>query len=410
MLELAFVILAVLVLDGLVSAAEAALLSVPPSQVETARVARKPGAEALAKLKDEIQQPLGTLIVLSNIITIMGAFVVGVITGNRFGDIATGIVSTILTFLIIVFAEIVPKILGERYAQAVSLAFAVPLRALTKVFAPLVGFAYRIAQFFAQGRRVSISSEEEITALASLGAKSGAIESGEAALIQRVFRMNDIIARDLMTPRKRVFFLEGSKSLLELKDKIVGAKHTRIVVTASPLLQNVVGVAHQRDLLAALLGGRGEEVLAVFAQKPLFVPGGTNADELLHLFQKTHTHLGVVVNEHGEISGVVTLKDCLEELVGELIDEKDIVPELIKRISKDEILVHGDTKGRLVNSFFQTALPETKTLNGFVQGQLHRIPEKGEALQWKDLRFIVEDVGGGEIRRLRLVRVPVVAR
>ena len=407
MIELASVILAVLILDGFVSAAEAALLSVHPSQVEAARLAGRRGAETLSGLKKEVERPLGTLIVLSNIITIMGAFVVGVITSAHFGDTFTGIVSALLTFLVIVFAEIVPKILGERYAEGFALFTGPVLKILTSIFAPLVNFAYRIAQVFTRGNPRRTAAEEEIKAMASMGAQSGSIESDEATMIQQVFRLNDITARELMTPRKRVFHLEGGKSLQELKEKIINSKNSRVVVTASTTLDTIVGIAHQRDLLIALEQGRGTEPLLAFAKKPLFVPTNLHADELLRLFQKTRTHLGIVVNEHGEMSGVVALEDCLEELVGEIIDEKDIEPELIKRVSKDEILVHGETKGRYVNSFFQTSLPETKTLHGFLQGQFHRIPEKGERLQWKDLQFIIEESRGGNIERLRMVRLTV---
>ncbi len=404
-LELAFVILIVLVLDGLVSAAEAALLSVSPSRVETARAAGKRGAETLAKLKEDIQRPLGTLIVLSNIITIMGAFVVGVISSEHFGSAATGAVSALLTFLVIIFAEIVPKILGERYADKVALAFAGALRILTKIFSPVAALAFRIARVFAHGNPPQAISEEEIKAMASIGARQGAIGREEASMIQRVFRLNDITARDLMTPRKHAVYFEGAKTLSELKEKILASKNSRVLVTATPALDHVVGVVLQRDLLIALEQGRGAEALLSFAKKPLFVPADTHADELLRQFQKTRMHLGVVVNEHGEISGVVTLEDCLEELVGEIIDEKDVVPELIKRISKDEILVHGDTRGRYVNSFFQTSLPETKTLNGFLQSQFHRVPEKGESFVWKDLRLVVEETSGGGVDKLRIFRL-----
>lgn len=403
--EIAFIILVVLILDGLVSATEAALLSVTPSRVETAVAAGKRSAEMLARLKEDIQKPLGALIVLSNIITIMGAFVVGAITSELFGGVTTGVVLAVLTVLIIVFAEIVPKILGERYAESVSLFAAPVLTALTKISAPLIGVATRIAQHFAQGKTPRAASEEEIKAMATMGARAGAIERDEATMIQRVFRLNDITARDLMTPRKHVSYLDGGKTLQELKEKILTSKKSRILVTAASSLDNVVGIAYQRDLLIALERGRGSEALVAFAKKPFYVPGDLHADELLRLFQRTRMHLGVVINEHGDISGIVTLDDCLEELVGEIIDERDIVPELIKRISKDEILVHGDTRGRHINSFFQTNLPETKTLNGFLQSQLHRVPEHGESLIWKGLRFTIEDIVGGGVQRVRITRL-----
>lgn len=405
MLELGVITLTVVILHAIVSASEAALLSVSPSAVEAAKVAGKRGAENLAKLKEEIQRPLGTLIVLSNVITIMGAFVVGVVAVRYFGSALAGAASVLLTVLVIVFGETVPKILGERYAEPFSLALSGVLQVFTKIFSPIAMFAFRIASALARGERKKSSSEEEIKAMASMGARSGTIGSEEASMIQSVFRLNDITARDLMTPRKYVTYFEGARTLLELKDKIVATKKSRVLVTATATLTYVVGIALQRDLLIALEQGRGAEALLVFAKKPLFVPADMHADELLRQFQRTRMHLGVVVNEHGEISGVVTLEDCLEELVGEIIDEKDVVPELIKRISKDEILVHGDTRGRYVNSFFQTSLPETKTINGFLQAQLHHIPEKGESFEWKDLRFVVEEVSGGGVDRLRIFRL-----
>jgi CBS domain containing-hemolysin-like protein len=404
MSQLVFIITAVLILDGLVSAAEAAILSVSVSRVEAAKLGGKPGAENLAALKSDVQRPLGTLIVLSNIITIVGAFVVGAISAKLMGDVLTGIISAVFTFLVIVFAEIVPKMLGERYAEPASLLFAGSLVWLTRIFSPLVGFAYGIAKMFSFAPKIVSTSEEEINAIVSLGVKSGSIGSNEANLIKRIFLLNDITASDLMTPRKKVFHLEGAKKLGEIKDKILAAKNSRIPVTTGASVDNVVGIVHQRDLLIALQEGKSETELFVLAKKPLFVPAAMKADALLHEFQRTRMHLAVVVSEHGETMGVVTLEDCLEELVGEIIDEKDVMPELIKRISKDEILAHGDTKGRYVNSLFQSSLPETKTLNGFLQSLSHRVPDKGETVLWKDMKFLVEEISGGEIQRVRIFR------
>lgn len=405
MVELFAIIIVVLILDALVSASEAALLSVSESKVAAALEKGKRGAKVLAELKADVQRPLASLIILSNIITIIGASVVGAVAIERFGSVVTGLVSALFTALIIVFAEVVPKIIGERHAEGVSLAFAGMLKLAARVFDPLIRFTYHLASLFSREKAPGVS-EEEIAAMATLGASSGTIEADEAAMIREVFRLNDITARDLMTPRKKVFYLEGSKTLQELKEKIIAAKHSRIPVVDGHLFDTVVGIAHQRDLLIALEQGRGGEFVRTFVKKPLFVPTQIKADELLREFQKARMHLAVVVNEHGEVSGVVTLEDCLEELIGEIIDEKDVVPELIKRVSKDVIVVHGETKGRYINSLFQTVLPEAKTLTSFLQQQFHRIPQKGEVLRWKDLELQVEEGSAGNIERIRITRKP----
>jgi len=403
MVELLSIFLLAMMADALISAAEAALLAVPQSRVVAARVDGKPGAAILEKLKSEIQRPLSALIILSNIVTILSATIVGAVAIQRFGGIYAAIISVGFTILIILFAEVVPKIIGVRHAEGIALASSQTLHRISSLLAPIISFTYYIAGVVSPEKSVPVS-EEEIKAMATLGASSGSIEADEAAMIRQIFRLNDITARDLMTPRRQVFYLEGEKTLGEMKPKILAAKHSRIPVVEGDRFENVLGVSHQRDLLIALERGQSCEPVKAFAKKSLLVPAQLPADELLREFQTARTHLAIVINEHGEATGIVTLEDCLEELVGEIIDEKDVIPQLIKRVKKDEIIAHGETRGRYVNSFFQSALPETKTLNGFLQEEFHSVPEKNEVLVWKDLEFRIEEATAGQIERIRITR------
>ena len=403
MLELISITFIALVLGALISASEAALLAIPQSRVIAAQAEGKKGAAVLEKLKREIQRPLAALVILSNSVTIITAWVVGAVAVERFGRGIAGALLVAFTVVMIVFAELVPKIIGVRTAESIALATAAPLRVISGIFDPLIRFTYYIAGV-ASPEKSSQISEEEIKAMAILGARSGAIEPDEAAMIRQIFKLNDIMARDLMTPRGQVFYLEGEKTLSELKSQILDANHSRIPVVAGATFDNVVGVVHQRDLLIALETGQSNQRVKTFAKKPLLVPEQLLADELLREFQKARIHLAIVIDEHGEASGVVTLEDCLEELVGEIIDEKDVVPELIKRVTKEEIIAHGETRGRYVNSLFQTSLPETKTLTGFLQEQFHRVPERNEVLVWEDLEFRIEEAVGGQIERIRITR------
>jgi CBS domain containing-hemolysin-like protein len=310
----------------------------------------------------------------------------------------------VFTILVIIFAEVVPKIVGARRAESIALASAQFLRLAARLFDPLIRVTYYIGSALSPDKSATVS-EEEIEAMATLGARAGSIEADEAAMIRQVFQLNDITAGDLMTPRRQVFYLAGERTLAESKPSIVAATHSRIPVTDDHSLESVVGVVHQRDLLIALENGRGNERVKAFAKKPLLVPEGLPADELLRAFQKARTHLALVIDDHGEAAGVVTLEDCLEELVGEIIDEKDVVPEMIKRVKRDEIIAHGETRGRQVNSFFQSALPETKTLTGFLQDEFQHVPEKNEVLLWKNLEFRIEEATAGQIERVRITRI-----
>ncbi len=403
MLELAIIILVALIADALISATEAALLAIPPSWVAAARTDGKKGAAVLEKLKREIQRPLAALVILSNVVTIITAWIVGILAVERFGKEVAGALIAAFTILVIIFAELVPKIIGVRIAEHVSLASARPLRLVSGLLDPLIRFTYYIAGLVSPDSSSRVS-EKEIEAMAMLGASSGTIEADEAAMIHQIFKLNDLKARDVMTPRGQVFYLEGDKTLSDLKRQIVGAAHSRIPVVSGESFDNVLGVVHQRDLLIGLENGQADRLVKAFAKKPLLVPEQLVADELLRDFQLARTHLAVVIDEHGEPSGVVTLEDCLEELVGEIIDEKDVVPELIKRLAKDELMAHGETRGRYVNSLLQTNLPEAQTLTGFLQEEFHRVPEKGEVFVWNNLEFRIEEASAGQIQRIRITR------
>lgn len=404
MLDLLVITIIALVFGALVSACEAAILAVPQARVVAARVAGKRGAAALEKLKHDIQRPLAVLIILSNIITITTASIFGAVAVQTHRRTTAAVLLIVFTILVIIFAEVVPKIVGARRAETIALASTQFLPVMARLFDPLIRVTYFIGTALSPERSARVS-EEEIEAMATLGASAGSIEADEAAMIRQVFQLNDITAGDLMTPRRQVFYLEGEKSLAESKSMILAATHSRIPVTSDHALDNIVGVVHQRELLIALENGHANEAVKAFAKKPLLVPEGLPADELLRAFQKARTHLALVIDDHGETSGVVTLEDCLEELVGEIIDEKDVVPDLIKRVKKDEIIAHGETRGRHVNSFFQSALPETKTLTGFLQDQFHRVPEKNEVLVWRNLEFRIEEAYAGQIGRVRITRV-----
>ncbi len=403
---LGFILLIVIALacNALISATEAALLAVPAARAAVARAEGKPGGATLEALKAEIQKPLAALVTLSNIVTIVAAWVVGAVALVRYGRARASLLLVLFTALAVVFAELVPKIVGVRVADTLALRAARPLHLLVRALNPFIRFTYFLAGLISTEKPAEIS-EEEIEELAMLGARSGAIEPDEAAMIQRIFKLNDVTTRDLMTPRGQVFYLEAEATLEQARERIIGARHSRIPVVADHSFTRVLGVVHQRDLLIALQSGRGQERVRAFAKKPLLAPEQLLADELLREFQIARTHLAIVIDEHGEPSGVVTLEDCLEELVGEIIDEKDVVPQVIKRISKDEILAHGETRGRNVNSLFQTDLPESKTLTELLLDQFHRIPEKGEILEIENLRFRIEEVSGGLIGRIRISRL-----
>jgi len=202
MIQLAIAVFIILIGSALCSGAEAALLSVPLLKVKQfVQDKPSPSAIALLSIRQRVSRPLATIVVLNNIFNIVGSIVVGRIATNQFDNTGLGIFSAMLTFCIILFAEILPKTVGERYAQTIALMVAIPVRAMTIVFTPLIWLLEHITAPLTKGRKGPITDEAEIRLLTMLGYQEGLIEDDEAEMIDRVFRLNDLKAADIMTPR-----------------------------------------------------------------------------------------------------------------------------------------------------------------------------------------------------------------
>ncbi|MBI5732552.1 HlyC/CorC family transporter [Candidatus Jorgensenbacteria bacterium] len=401
MITLLSTILVILILDGIVSAAEAAIFSVSLNRAKLLAEKSALGKTILA-LKESMGRPIATLISLSNLITIIGSVITGIMVVKLWGEQWAGLFAAILTFLIMVFAEIIPKKMGERYAEPIALAVALPLKLVSHIFLPFILLVEKITGPFTSSERIS-TSEEEIAFLARVGAGEGSIQKYEGELIQRVFKLNDITAADMMTPKPLVFFLDGNKTLGELADVIYTSKHSRIpVYDKSP--NRVIGIVLHRELLGALLQGKQGMLIKDFAKPAFVVPEDKLGDELLRQFHERRQNLAVVVDEHGSVIGVVALEDILEELVGEIVEEKDISPELIKRVSKNEVVIHGQTQVAVFNRFFNTDLPNHRTINGYLLRLFGHVPAVGDTMEKKNIKFTIEEAGPSEIIKVRVIK------
>lgn len=320
MQTLIFTTFIILLGSAILAAIEAALFSISLSKVKVLADKKKKGAASLNQIKENMQKPITVLVVFTNIFNIAGSMIIGVLAAEKWGSAGIGIFSAVFTFVLIIFGEIIPKSLGENYAERISLSAAKPLLFLTKIFSPFIFIIEKATKPFA--KKSAIVSEEEIRILSHLGHLEGVIEEDEKEMINKVFRLNDLTANDIMTPRTIVTALEGERTLAESEEKIYGLTHSRLPIYHKNL-DNIIGMCHNRDILTALARDEKQRKIAEFRQEIIFVPENMKADKLLPLFQKQKCHLAVVIDEFGGTSGVVTLEDVLEQLVGEIVDEKD---------------------------------------------------------------------------------------
>lgn len=327
MAQLIIAVLIVLLSSALCSGSEAALFSVSLIKVRQLAQSKKAAALALLAIREHMSRPIATIVILNNVANIVGSIVVGSIATNVLGSRWLGLFSGILTFLVIVFSEIIPKTVGERFADRIALYVARPVQALTYILTPLVWTVERVTAPITKGKTSPTTNEAEIKLLAHIGHQEGIIEDDESEMIQRVFKLNDLTAEDLMTPRVAMTYLRGRLSLAEAKEDIIASPHSRIIVTGETV-DDVLGTVLKDELLTAIVEGKDNVTVSGLARQVKFVPEGVRADSLLAAFRKTRQHLVVVIDEYGGVAGVVTLEDVLETLTGEIIDETDIFADL----------------------------------------------------------------------------------
>ncbi len=326
MAELAIAVAIVVVASGLCSGSEAALFSVPLNRARQLAEERPRLGRALLAIRMDMSRPIATIVILNNVANIAGSIAVGHLAERVLGDAWLGLFSGCLTFLIIVGSEIVPKMIGERYALNIAPWIALPIRALAVLLAPVLWVIEHLtsplsAKIDEHGPSEPLTSESEIRLLARLGRREGVIEDDEADLVQRVFELNDRTAKDIMTPRTVMTYLSGDRALTESAEEIIAAPHSRLIIVGETP-DDILGVALKDHLLVALVRQRDQR-LDELAEEVQFVPETLRADELLPLFRQSRQHLAVVVDEHGGVSGVVTLEDVLEVLTGPIADETD---------------------------------------------------------------------------------------
>lgn len=223
-------------------------------------------------------------------------------------------------------------------------------------------------------------------------------------MIERVVRLDETRAWDVMTPRVDMFAWRASQTLAEIATQLPSVRYSRIPVYGESV-DDVVGVLYVRDAYGALLSGQRDVPLRDLAREPFLVPGSVPLLKLLRDFQTRRIHLGIVIDEYGGTDGLVTLEDILEELVGEIVDETDDEEQSIVRVSRNEVLVAGYADLREINHFFNVTFPhlEHRSLNGFLLEELGRVPRAGEEFEREGVRIHVVEASETQVLKARLV-------
>lgn len=321
MFELTLFVLVFILLSGLMAAIEAAILNVTPAEVEELNLEKAWGATALKEITASITQPLVVIVIFTNTINVLGPILAGRQAIQLYGDVAIGMITAVLTVGTIIFSEIIPKSLGSHYAPLISRVAAPIIRLWIVLLYPFVILLERISGLLKKGER-PIGTEMQIRSLTKIGRREGLIANGEGQLVRRAFLLNDRSAASIMTPRSEVVAMPSTTTIGEASRQVFHHAYSRYPVIGKSIDQ-IEGLIMSRDILEALSQGKADDPISTISQTILQVPADMRSDELLVRFRNAHIHLAVVRDQQQTL-GVVTLEDVLEELVGEIEDEKDV--------------------------------------------------------------------------------------
>jgi CBS domain containing-hemolysin-like protein len=389
---------ALLILSGFFSSAETALFTI--SKVK-ARHLVKQGSRTnrlIKKMKDDPHRLLSTILIGNNLVNVGASALATALTIKLVSNHAVGITTGIMTMLILVFGEIFPKSIATRNNVLIAKVVIVPIYWLSIFFRPLILFLNFIPRLTASFKSKAPLTEAELMTFVEVVKEEGEIKEEEKELIQNIFEFDDTSVSEVMRPRADMFVIDIDEELN--LGQILKSGFTRIPVIKGDI-DHVIGILNVKDLFLQHVGANGNINILKIIQKPYFVPENKKLDSLFQAFQNRKQHMAIVVDEHGGVSGLITLEDALEEIVGEIVDETDKAEPQIVKVKNGEWMVPGKSEIAEVNEKIPMAIPESKdydTFSGYVLNTIERIPREKEQIAIGKFLVTVNAMEGNRIR------------
>lgn len=388
------------------SVLEAVLLSISHSYVALLQERGEPAGALLARLREQIDEPIAAILTLNTIAHTVGAAMSGAIALEVFGQAWIAAFSAVLTLAILVFSEILPKTIGATYWQRLAPPAAHVLRWMVLLMKPiLVPLALFNRLISPKGEKGQTVSRAELEVLAEIGRREGAIDEEEWQVVTNVMNLDEVSVGQVMTPRTQMVAVPRTASLAEARRVMLEEGHLRLPVYDGSV-DRVVGVLLARDLWRA--EHEGVAALADVLRPATFVPESKPVEELIREMRQQRIKMAIVLDEYGGTAGLVTLEDLIEEIVGEIQDEHEQEPLPFEEGATGEVHIDGGVPLGEVNERFDLELPEEDydTIGGFVFGQLGRIAVEGDEVPAAGGVFRVLSMDGRRIARIAFAPTP----
>lgn len=326
-----------LLLAAITAASEIALIAANRLKFKRMVMEGSRTAKTLLKILEMPERFLGTILVANNIIeSLIAAILTAIMISFLGGGTKSVLLATVIAAFLIIIFEVAAKTLAARHSERMSLALARPVKILIFLLSPIVKILARITNFILNiigsetAGSPALVTEEEIKALIKIGGEEGVLHKEKYKMLSKIFEFSETVVKNVMTPKKDMVSIDVSSTLDDIMTKVLESGYSRIpVYSKNP--DNIIGTINMKDLLR-LSCNKDLIVLQDIIYPATFVPDSKKVTEILTEFQKGHTHLAVVVDKSGNVEGLVTLEDLLEEIVGEIEDEYDVRPSAYKKV------------------------------------------------------------------------------
>ncbi|NOX71794.1 MAG: HlyC/CorC family transporter [Candidatus Micrarchaeota archaeon] len=396
------ILLILLGLSAFFSGSETALFSLSEIKIRRLVKEKRRGAKTLQKLKSNPGMLLSTILIGNNIVNIAASALATVVSIHIFGDIGTGIAVGVLTVLILIFGEIFPKSVAYNNAENISLLVARPLRVIMIIFWPVARLFSILNEKLTKANKQGVT-EEDVKIALTMGEESGSIEKDEKLMIHNIFEFSDTHVSQIMTPRDDIIDIRKDSTIEDAINIMIDRGVSRLPVYKDGK-DDIVGLVSLKDMLKHMKDGSMKKKITDDIQPVLFVPEIQRLDTLLDELRKKQFNMAIVVDENGNVSGLVTIEDLVEEIVGEIYDETDKEAIGIKKVDKKTVIVEGKTKLIDLRKYAGIKLTDKdiNTVAGFITETLERLPRQGEIIETDNASLTILKSTDKEILKVKI--------
>lgn len=390
------------------SSSETALTSLNVFKIRQMEENGVENSSLVRKLTDDIGKVLTTILIGNNIVNIATTTVATIFFTDLFGPSGAIISTIVLTLTILIFGEVTPKNIASSSSEKVALKVAKPIKFFDFILKPMSFFLQAITNFLTRlligenAKKGDLVTEEDLKTIVDVSEEQGVINDQESEIINNVFEFGDSDVEDIMTARTNMEAIAVDMEDRELKDFLKNCKHSRIPVYGKSI-DNIIGILHMKDIVAFIAEDKALNIEEMI-RPAFYVYDNMHIFDLFKSMRGENVSLAIVIDEYGGTSGIVTIEDIVEELVGEIEDEYDTHLESILKINDKEYLVNPSIHINDFNDYFDTDLAQIKndSIGGFLIDKIGRIPKLGDSIEEEGIKITVVQINRYKLEMLKV--------